>query len=107
MVTLIDDSQRMAALDRANDIRMRRRALKRDLHDRTCRIEDVLREPEWFVFTAPIFEVLGWAPRTGTWRINKVLRRADVWPLRETGRLTSAQRTRVLAELAIIREQGR
>jgi hypothetical protein len=71
------------------------------------RIEDVVREPEWFVSTARISDVLSWAPRIGQTRVNTVLRRADVWPLRDAGRLTVGQRDRILHELRRLDEARR
>lgn len=44
-------------------------------------------------------ELLGYAPRIGPVRVNRILRRADVWPLREVGRLTVGQRERIVAEI--------
>lgn len=92
--------QRHQALERANDIRIRRAQLKRDVRDRSARIEDVLREPEWFMFSVPVCELVSWAPRIGRVRVNRVLRRAEIWPLREVGMLTLRQRERLILELS-------
>lgn len=93
------ERQRFRALDGANDIRVRRHRLKDELRDGTRGVESVLREPEWWLFSLPVHELLGWLPGVGPTRVNRVLRRAEVWPLREVGRLTLRQRLRLLLEL--------
>lgn len=99
MTALSYPSQRFEALQAANDIRSRRAVLKRAVRGRTVLVADVLREPEWFLFTLPVHELLEWAPRFGRTKCNRVLRRADVWPLKELGRLTPRQRERLTVEL--------
>jgi hypothetical protein len=99
--------QRAEALDNANATRVLRKRLRQDLCSGERRIEDVVREPEWFVSTARISDVLSWAPRIGCARVNTVLRRADVWPLRDAGRLTVNQRDRILEELGRLDEVRR
>ena len=50
--------QRMEALKRANDIRVRRAQLKKDLKDGSVQIEQVLRRPPAYVETAKVFDIL-------------------------------------------------
>lgn len=59
--------QRMEALGRANEIRQRRRALKDELRDGSRRIEEVVREPVWWLFTVPV-QTIGALLRGQTWR---------------------------------------
>lgn len=100
MVSMTAQSvQVFEALDRANQVRQRRKQLKAALHAGTVRFEDVIREPEWFLFSMPAYELVGLVPRFGVARVNRVLRRAEIWPLRETGILTVRQRARLFAEV--------
>ncbi len=57
--------QRMEALKRANDIRVRRAQLKKDLKDGSVQIEEVLREPPDYVETAKVFDILMAVPKFG------------------------------------------
>ena len=50
--------QRMEALKRANDIRVRRAQLKKDLKDGNVQIEGVLLDPPEYVSTAKVFDML-------------------------------------------------
>ena len=50
--------QRMEALKRANDIRVKRAKLKKDLKDGRVRVETILRNPLDYVETAKVFDIL-------------------------------------------------
>lgn len=97
MAVMTADEQRFAALEVANPIRMHRAEFKRALKAKERWIEDAIREPEWFIQSMPVFQLLACAPRLGPEKVNRILRRADVWPLRETGLLTVGQRDRLIA----------
>src|SRR5260221_11479824 len=60
--------QRMEALKRANDIRVKRAQLKKDLKSGAMSIEEILREPPEFVSTAKVFDMLMAVPKFG--RVN-------------------------------------
>src|SRR5207248_266926 len=72
--------QRMEALKRANDIRVRRARLKKDLKDGRVQIEQILSNPPEYVSTAKVFDSLvkkdefleyvelPWGARSGTLR---------------------------------------
>src|SRR5438477_6555495 len=55
--------QRMEALKRANDIRVKRAQLKKDLKSGAVSIEEILREPPEFVSTAKVFDMLMAVPK--------------------------------------------
>src|SRR5438477_11828605 len=57
--------QRMEALKRANDIRVRRAQLKKDLKTGSANIDDVLRNPPDYVSTAKVFDILMAVPKFG------------------------------------------
>src|SRR5258707_7635704 len=55
--------QRMDALRRANDVRVRRAKLKKDLKDGRVRIETILRAPPEYVSTAKVIDILMAVPK--------------------------------------------
>jgi len=57
--------QRMEALKRANDIRVRRARLKKDLKDGHVQIEQILSNPPEYVSTAKVFDMLMAVPKFG------------------------------------------
>src|ERR1700686_1187664 len=57
--------QRMEALKRANDIRVKRAQLKKDLKLGTVSIEQILGEPPEYVSTAKVFDMLMAVPKFG------------------------------------------
>src|SRR5690348_12594227 len=57
--------QRMEALKRANDIRVRRAKLKKDLKDGRVQIEQILSNPPEYVSTAKVFDMLMAVPKFG------------------------------------------
>ena len=50
--------QRMEALKRANDIRVRRAKLKKDLKDGRVRVQQILSSPPDFVETAKVLSLI-------------------------------------------------
>ena len=57
--------QRMEALARANDIRVRRAQLKKDLKLGKVQIEEILDDPPEYVGTAKVFDMLMAVPKFG------------------------------------------
>ena len=57
--------QRMEALKRANDIRVKRAQLKKDLKSADVSIEQILRDPPEYVSTAKVFDMLMAVPKFG------------------------------------------
>ena len=55
--------QRMEALKRANDIRVRRAQPKKDLKDGRVSIEEILNAPPEYVSTAKVFDILMAVPK--------------------------------------------
>src|SRR5579859_6988291 len=66
-------NQRMDALQRANEIRMRRAQLKRDLKSGRRSIHELLKEPPEYVETAKVFDMLLAVPKYGRVKVNKIL----------------------------------
>src|SRR4029450_695072 len=65
--------QRMEALKRANDIRVRRAQLKKDLKDGQVQIEETLLDPPEYVSTAKVFDMLMAVPKFGRVKAARLL----------------------------------
>ena len=55
----------MEALKRANDIRVKRAQLKKDLKSGDVSIDDILKDPPEYVSTAKVFDMLMAVPKFG------------------------------------------
>ncbi len=92
-------TQRMDALQRANEIRSRRAQLKRDLKAGRASIHDLLADPPEFVETAKVFDILLAVPKYGRVKVNKVLTTCRISPSKTIGGLSERQRTELVALL--------
>ena len=89
----------MDALRRANEIRVRRAQLKKDLKNGRARIEDILRNPPGYVETAKVFDMLLAVPKYGRVKVNKVLVQCRISPSKTIGGLSQRQRTELVGPL--------
>jgi hypothetical protein len=92
-------TQRMEALNRANQIRTRRAQLKRDLKAGRVSIHDLLLEPPEYVETAKVFDMLLAVPKYGRVKVNKVLVQCRISPSKTIGGLSQRQRTELVSML--------
>jgi hypothetical protein len=92
-------AQRHDALQKANEVREKRAALKRDLKAGRDRTVDVLADPPWWVETMKITDLLLATPKVGRTKAHKMLRRAHVSPTRSVGGLSDRQREELVAML--------
>jgi hypothetical protein len=102
--------QRMDALQRANEIRVRRAELKRAIKAGRVALADVLLSPPDYAETAKVFDLLLAAPRFGRVRANKLLVQARISPSKTVGGLSSRQReelVRLIAPEALTSEGAR
>jgi hypothetical protein len=88
--------QRMEALKRANEIRVRRAQLKKDLKEGSARIEDVLRQPPDFVSTAKVFDMLMAVPKFGRVKAARFLNMCRISQSKTVGGLSDRQRTELI-----------
>jgi len=95
-------TQRMEALQRANDIRSRRAQLKRDLKAGRQPIAELLRNPPEYVETAKVFDLLLAVPKYGRVKVNKILSICRISPSKTIGGLSERQRNE-LVELMMTR----
>jgi hypothetical protein len=91
--------QRMEALQRANEIRTKRAALKRDLKAGRASIHALLLEPPDYVETAKVFDMLLAVPKYGRVKVNKVLQLCRISPSKTIGGLSPRQRTELVSML--------
>jgi hypothetical protein len=91
--------QRMEALQRANEIRTRRAALKRDLKAGRASIEKLLDDPPDFIETAKVFDMLLAVPKYGRVKVNKVLQVCRISPSKTIGGLSDRQRAELVSML--------
>jgi hypothetical protein len=88
--------QRMEALKRANDIRVKRAQLKRDLKDGQAKIEDILRRPPEYVATAKVFDILMAVPKFGRVKAGRFLTQARISQSKTVGGLSDRQRAELI-----------
>ena len=86
-------TQRLDALERANEVRTKRAQLKRDLKGGRESIHTLLIEPPEYVETAKVFDMLLAVPKYGRVKVNKVLTRAASPRRRRSAACRSASAT--------------
>ena len=87
----------MDALRRANEIRVRRAQLKKDLKAGQARIQDILREPPDYVSTAKVFDMLVAVPKFGRVKATRFLNQCRISQSKTVGGLSDRQRTELVA----------
>jgi hypothetical protein len=88
--------QRMEALARANDIRVRRAQLKKDLKAGRTRIEGILAKPPDYVATAKVFDILMSLPKFGRVKAGRFLNQCRISQSKTVGGLSDRQRTELI-----------
>lgn len=91
--------QHLQALDYANQVRLARAQLKREVRAGGVRAADVVRDCPWEAETMTVGELLRSQSRWGRTRTQKFLRLLAVNENRELGRLTLRQREELAAAL--------
>ena len=84
--------QRMEALKRANDIRVKRAQLKKDLKDGRVSIEKILLNPPEYVSTAKVFDMLMAVPKFGRVKAARLLNQCRISQSKTVGGLSDRQR---------------
>src|SRR4029079_16342665 len=88
--------QRMEALPRANDIRVRRAQLKKDLKDGRVQIESILLYPPEYVSTAKVFDMLMAVPKFGRVKAARLLNQCRISQSKTVGGLSERQRAELV-----------
>jgi S13-like H2TH domain len=89
--------QRMEALKRANDIRVKRAKLKKGLKDGQLRIEQILAAPPDYVSTAKVFDILMAVPKFGRVKAARFLNQCRISQSKTVGGLSERQRSELIA----------
>jgi hypothetical protein len=92
-------NQRMDALARANEIRIKRAELKRDLKSGRRSIHSLLLEPPEYLETAKVFDMLLAVPKYGRVKVNKILAHCRIAPSKTIGGLSERQRSELVSLL--------
>jgi hypothetical protein len=88
--------QRMEALKRANDIRVRRAQLKKDLKLGQASIEEILNDPPEYVSTAKVFDMLMAVPKFGRVKAARFLNQCRISQSKTVGGLSERQRAELV-----------
>ena len=88
--------QRMEALKRANDIRVRRARLKKDLKEGQAQIEAILMDPPEYVSTAKVFDMLMAVPKFGRVKAARLLNQCRISQSKTVGGLSDRQRAELI-----------
>lgn len=86
----------MDALKRANDIRVRRAKLKKDLKDGRVKIEKILENPPEYVSTAKVFDMLLAVPKFGRVKAARFLNQCRISQSKTVGGLSERQRAELV-----------
>jgi hypothetical protein len=84
--------QRMAALERANEIRTRRARLKHDLRAGRTQIHGLLLDPPDYLLTAKVFDLLLAVPKYGRVKVNRIFVQHRISPSKTLGGMSTRQR---------------
>ncbi len=88
--------QRMEALKRANDIRVKRAKLKKDLKTGSAQIEGILDNPPEYVETAKVFDMLMAVPKFGRVKAARFLNQCRISQSKTVGGLSERQRAELI-----------
>jgi hypothetical protein len=91
--------QQMEALAIANDIRVKRANLKRDLKAGRKNVVDMLLDPPAFLETMKLFDLLLATPKWGRIKVNKALNQCRISPTKTVGGLSMRQRSEIISRL--------
>ena len=88
------------ALQRANDIRVRRAKLKKDLKEGRVKIEAILNSPPEYVSTAKVFDILMAVPKFGRVKAARFLNQCRISQSKTVGGLSERQRAELVGLFA-------
>ncbi|MEA2346988.1 MAG: hypothetical protein QOG62_775 [Thermoleophilaceae bacterium] len=92
-------TQRMDALQRANDVRTRRAQLKRDLRSGRTQVHGLLLDPPEYLQTAKVFDLMLAVPKYGRVKVNRILTQCRISPSKTIGGLSQRQRDELVSYL--------
>jgi hypothetical protein len=99
MVAVTVSEQREIAIARANEIRLARSDLKRDVRAGRRRFPDVLADPPDFALGMRVFDLVLCLPQVGRYTATRAFTKAGVSQSRTFGGMTPHERERLLERL--------
>lgn len=102
MVVSVPDrslTQRMDALERANEVRTKRAQLKRNLKSGRITFHSIILNPPPFVETMKLIDLILEIPKIGRVKANKVLATCRISPSKTIGGLSDRQREEIVGML--------
>lgn len=90
--TYDQEQQRNDALAAANETRLNRAQMKRDIKAGRVLVDEILLDPPWYVEKMSVIELLIAMPKRGRIRATQVLNQTKIPVGKEVGRLTEHQR---------------
>jgi hypothetical protein len=88
--------QRMEALRRANEIRVRRAQLKRELKSGAASLPDLIADPPRELLTAKVYDMLLAVPKLGRVKAVRALNQCRISQSKTVGGLSDRQRTELI-----------
>lgn len=89
----------MDALQKANEVRIQRSQLKRDLRAGIVTSTEVVSNPPEWALTMKLFDVVIATPKVGRVKTNKLFHAVRISPSKTIGGLSERQRLEVVAQL--------
>jgi S13-like protein len=87
----------MEALQRANDVRVKRAKLKKDLKTGRVRVEEILSDPPEYVGTAKVFDMLMAVPKFGRVKAARFLNQCRISQAKTVAGLSERQREELVS----------
>lgn len=101
------EAQYMAALDRANVVRLYRAQVKRDIRAGRARITDLIADPDERLLAMPVYELLMSMHRVGHTKVQRLLTECGISMSKTIGGMTDRQRGALTLTLRRRWESGR
>lgn len=92
--------QRMAALDRADEVRIYRAGLKRDIKAGKTSIYEILIDPPEMIETMKLFDLMMAVPKYGRARVTRVLKVNTISSAKQIGMMSLRQRAVIVSMLS-------
>lgn len=87
----------MSALEYANEIRIARATLKKELRSGEASILDLLESPPEYILNAKLFDLLLAVPKYGQVKAYRIFNRCRISPTKTIGGLSERQRREIIA----------
>ena len=93
-------AQRMDALNKANEVRIQRANLKRDLKAKRVQLVTLIQDPPEIIHTMHLSDLMLATPKYGRVKVNKILQQCRISHSKTVGGLSERQRREIVTYLA-------